>query len=137
MSASDTDADRRHEQRTPIELRVEYKRVNMFFADYTRNISKGGTFIATRHPLELHTEFKFSLVVPAFDEPLVLTGRVVWRVMPDDATEERPAGMGIEFQYANDGERAKIHEMVQHAMTEELGADITAMLLSRNEDPKS
>lgn len=136
MSASDTDADRRQELRAPIELRVEYKRVNMFFADYTRNISKGGTFIATRHPLELHTEFKFSLVVPAFDEPLVLTGKVVWRVLPDEATDERPAGMGIEFQYANDGERAKIDEMVQHAMTEELGADITAMLLGSNEDPK-
>lgn len=136
MGASDTTADRRQELRAPIELRVEYKRVNMFFADYTRNISKGGTFIATSHPLELGTEFKFLLVVPAFDDPLVLTGKVVWRVTVEEATADRPAGMGIEFQYASDDERQKIDDMVEHAMTDELGADITAMLLGRSEDTK-
>ena len=30
-----------------IELTVEYKRMNAFFADYTKNISRGGTFIRT------------------------------------------------------------------------------------------
>ncbi len=136
MTESDHDGDRRTRPRAPIELRVEYKRVNMFFADYTRNISKGGTFIATRHPLEVNTEFKFSLVVPAFDEPLVLTGLVVWRVTPEEATSDRPAGMGIEFQYASDDDRAKVDQMVEHAMIEELGPDITAMLLGRDRTPK-
>ena len=37
--------ERRDNQRHAIELKVEYKRLNSFFADYTKNISKGGTFI--------------------------------------------------------------------------------------------
>ncbi|MEZ4272259.1 MAG: hypothetical protein R3C68_12780 [Myxococcota bacterium] len=32
--------DKRESPRAPIELKVEYKRMNTFFADYTKNISK-------------------------------------------------------------------------------------------------
>ena len=34
--------DRRRHLRGPIELKVEYKRVNTFFSDYTKNIYKIG-----------------------------------------------------------------------------------------------
>jgi len=39
---SDAENDRRREARAPIELKVEYKRLNTFFYDYTKNISRGG-----------------------------------------------------------------------------------------------
>ena len=48
----------------PIALKVEYKRLNSFFADYTKNISRGGTFIRTKNPLSIGTEFMFQLQVP-------------------------------------------------------------------------
>ncbi|HKO52206.1 MAG TPA: PilZ domain-containing protein, partial [Polyangiaceae bacterium] len=51
--------DRRSGFRAPIELKVEYKRLNTFFADYTKNISRGGTFIATDKPLPVGTDFVF------------------------------------------------------------------------------
>ena len=54
MSSGDKD-DRRFGMRAPIELKVEYKRLNTFFADYTKNISRGGTFIATDKPLPVGT----------------------------------------------------------------------------------
>src|SRR5262249_21370540 len=62
-STADPD-DRRGDGRTPIMLRVDYKRLNSFFADYTKNISKGGTFIRTNKPLEIGTEFVFVLNMP-------------------------------------------------------------------------
>ena len=65
-------SDRRREPRAPIELRVEYKRLNTFFADYTKNISRGGTFIGTERPLEIGTEFIFALDLPTLAEPLRL-----------------------------------------------------------------
>src|SRR5512137_2613256 len=40
--------DRREHARTAVELQVAYEKLNAFFADYTKNISKGGTFIPTR-----------------------------------------------------------------------------------------
>ena len=43
--------EHRDHARAPIELEVDYKKLNSFFADYTKNISKGGTFIKTRKAL--------------------------------------------------------------------------------------
>ena len=72
--------DRRREARAPIELKVEYKRLNTFFYDYTKNISKGGTFIKTEKPLDIGTIFLFKLMLPAQPEPLALRGEVRWVV---------------------------------------------------------
>src|SRR5262249_50944435 len=71
-------ADRREHFRAPIELKVEYKKLNTFFADYTKNICKGGTFIKTKKPLDIGTEFLFKLSVPNLGEPLALRGQVKW-----------------------------------------------------------
>lgn len=125
------DQQRRDGEREAIELRVEYRRMNMFFADYTKNISKGGTFIRTKKPLPIGTQFVFSLVVPSFSEPLCLTGKVIWSVLPEDASTANPAGMGIEFQYDNDQQRERVDGIVRGAMTRELGQALTNKLLGK------
>jgi len=124
--------DRRNENRAAIELNVEYKRLNTFFADYTRNISKGGTFIRTDRPLDVNTEFVFALSIKGIDEPLRLRGRVRWIVQPKDATSESPAGMGIEFMYRDDGERRATEAIVEKLMVEELGEELAARLLGHD-----
>jgi type IV pilus assembly protein PilZ len=128
--SSDHD-DRRRDQRAPIELKVGYKRLNTFFADYTRNISRGGTFIGTERPLPLDTEFVFALTVPGLEEPLRLTGKVIWTTSVDDATKANPAGMGIEFQYANDEERREKEARVERLLSRELGDMLATKLLGR------
>ncbi|HEY3237171.1 MAG TPA: PilZ domain-containing protein, partial [Polyangiaceae bacterium] len=77
MTSSDVPpSERRRYDRAPIELKVEYKRLNSFFADYTKNISRGGTFIGTEKPLPVGTEFVFALEIPALQKPLELRGKV-------------------------------------------------------------
>ncbi|MCS6898773.1 MAG: TIGR02266 family protein [Myxococcales bacterium] len=123
--------ERREAARAPIELKVEYKRLNVFFADYTKNISKGGTFIKTNRPLEVGTEFVFALVVPTFREPLRLRG-FVQRVVPQDqATESSPAGMSIRFLYRDDEERRAVETLVEQLMSAELGELLSSRLLGR------
>jgi len=122
-------SDRRNNGRAAIELNVEYKRLNTFFADYTRNISKGGTFIRTDRPLDVNTEFVFALSIKNLPEPLRLRGRVKWIVRPVDATPDSPAGMGIEFQYADEKERRDTEVIVEHLMANELGEDLASRLL--------
>src|SRR6476659_7770840 len=108
-----SESDRRRDGRTPIELRVEYKRLNTFFADYTKNISRGGSFIATDRPLDIGTEFVFALDLPGLAEPLRIKGRVMWTTHPDEASKANPAGMGIEFQYATAEERREMETIVE------------------------
>ena len=132
-TVSDSDrpngSDQREHPRAPISLKVEYKRLNSFFADYTRNISKGGTFIRTERPLPIGTEFHFELVVPKLQEPLRLRGKVQWIVMPDLADADTEPGMGIGFIYDSEAERARIEGVVEELMVESLGPVLYEKLL--------
>ena len=129
---SGTEDERRRAERAPIELRVEYRRLNTFFADYTKNISRGGSFIGTDKPLPVGTEFIFALGVPTLKEPIRLRGKVIWVTSPAEATRANPAGMGIEFQY-DAGERREKEAAIETLMVAELGEHLTAKLLGKKE----
>jgi type IV pilus assembly protein PilZ len=124
-------ADRRESPRHAITLRVDYKRMNTFFADYAKNISKGGTFIRTSKPLDIGTEFVFVLSIPEQTEQLQLRGEVMWTVDESRADEERPAGMGIRFKFIRDSERQELEQFVAKLMSEKLGSHVTSKLLGK------
>jgi type IV pilus assembly protein PilZ len=119
--------------RAAIELKVEYKKMNTFFFDYTKNISKGGTFIKTDKPLKTGTEFVFMLSLPATPTPYVLKGKVMWT--NTDATQQRPEvkdhGMGIVFIYTDPTQRRVFEDAVDELMRASLG-DIVARRLMEN-----
>jgi type IV pilus assembly protein PilZ len=123
---SDAENDRRREARAPIELKVEYKRLNTFFADYTKNISRGGTFIKTTRPLPVGTEFLFKLFVPGREAPLTIHGEVQ-RIIDESVGED--AGMAIKFVYREGDPQAEIARVVEHMMTESLGPRLYAKLM--------
>jgi type IV pilus assembly protein PilZ len=104
------DEELRHADRAPITLRVEYKRINTFFADYTKNISKGGTFIRTARPLDVGTEFMFVLSLP-------------------ETVQLELKGMGIQFVFADDGQREAVEKVVTGMMHEALGPVLANKLL--------
>jgi type IV pilus assembly protein PilZ len=104
---------------------VEYQRLNTFFYDYTKNISRGGTFVRTDRPLGVGTLFRFKLLVPTLAAPLVLTGEVRWVRPPG---EGQAPGMGIRFIFADDGERAQVDRLVEDLMVASLGPVIYAGL---------
>jgi type IV pilus assembly protein PilZ len=114
---------------------VEYRRLNTFFADYTRNISRGGTFVATPRPLPTGTQFVFALVIPRLAEPLRLRGKVIWTTSEEEASPANPAGMGIEFQYRDDRERREKEVSVERLLREELGEHLARRLLGRPPQP--
>ena len=118
------------EDRAPITLRVDYKRLNTFFADYTKNISKGGTFVHTTKPLDVGTEFTFVLSLPEAVE-LELKGMVKWVVQESAVSVESPAGMGIQFVFADDAQRLAVENVVAEMMSKALGPALAQKLLGR------
>lgn len=129
--------NQREHARQPIELEVEYTRLNSFFSDYTRNISKGGTFIRTAKPLEVGTEFMFKLRVPKVGQPLELLGRVQWVVLPEDVLSGHDRGtgepgMGIRFIYKDGEERARLEQMVERVMVDSLGQLLYSKLMDQS-----
>jgi type IV pilus assembly protein PilZ len=124
-------SDRRTSPRHAITLRVDYKRMNTFFADYAKNISKGGTFIRTSKPLDVGTEFVFVLSIPGQPDQLQLQGEVMWTVDEERATEEQPAGMGIRFRFKDPSEREELDSFVEKMMSEKLGGHVASKLLGK------
>ncbi len=124
-------SDRRSSPRHAITLRVDYKRMNTFFADYAKNISKGGTFIRTSKPLDVGTEFVFVLSIPGQSDQLQLRGQVMWTVDETQAEDAHPAGMGIRFRFADDAERDELERFVERLMAENLGDQVAQKLLGK------
>ena len=133
MSEESTDEKRTH-IRAPIELKVEYKKMNTFFADYTKNISKGGTFIKTDRPLPVGTEFLFRLVIPSLTDPVEIKGTVVWTNSEErkEHPEVEELGMGIQFVYKSDKDRSDFEQMVEGMMRESLGDLLFKKLMNRD-----
>jgi type IV pilus assembly protein PilZ len=136
---TDDDEDRRQEQRAPIELKVEYKRLNTFFYDYTKNISKGGTFIKTDRPLDIGTMFLFRLQVPAAPDPIDLRGEVRWVIRPGQAPPptvpaDHEPGMGIRFVYDSPAERDLLERSVEKMMVGSLGQLIYSRLVGSDSE---
>jgi type IV pilus assembly protein PilZ len=131
LETAKVDQEKRDAERAAITLKVDYKRLNTFFADYTKNISKGGTFIRTAKPLAVGTEFLFVLSLPTLNEQVQLTGEVKWIVTEGESSADKPPGMGIKFKFETDADRAKVDQFVERLMKNALGSHISERLLAR------
>jgi type IV pilus assembly protein PilZ len=119
-------AENRQHGRAPIELKVDYKKLNSFFADYTKNISKGGTFIKTRKTLPIGTRFLFRLTVPGRPTPFELSGEVVHAMASGD-----DPGMGIRFVWSDQRRREEFEGVVEGLMQDSLGPLVAGKLLRK------
>lgn len=106
--------------------------MNTFFADYTKNISRGGMFIKTPRPLEVGSRCQFSLSLPALSDPLALEGEVAWVLNAEQAQQRgEDAGMGIRFVFADEALRLDFERLVERMMEESLGPEAARGLLKR------
>ena len=90
MESSD-DSERRKEERVPVTLRVDYDDADDLVADYTENLSTGGTCVAGSRELPEGTEVRLALSFPGLVEPIRVDGIVRWTRAGDEPM------IGIEF----------------------------------------
>ncbi len=109
-----------------MELQVVYEKLNAFFADYTRNISKGGTFIPSRRSLPIGTVFRFRLLVPGREAPFELEGVVV-----RNGTDAGESGVGIQFRWSDEERRRQFEGAVEGMLTTSFGPVVARQLLGR------
>ena len=108
-------ADRRKSERIPVILRVDYSTVDDFFSEFTANINEGGIFIETaeQHPADTTVALHFQL--PGSEEPLQVTGRVVWN-SPGEPGQQ--PGIGIVFEDLDQRARERIDRLVRSLRVE-------------------
>jgi type IV pilus assembly protein PilZ len=125
------DRERRESGRAALQLPVEYDSLNALLADYTHNISRGGTFIRTERPLGVGSALSFSIHAPELGEPLLLRGVVRWVVGADRAAPGRPAGMGIAFVYDSAEHKNAVESRLDSLMIAALGPIAFHKLMGR------
>ncbi|MBK8014809.1 MAG: TIGR02266 family protein [Deltaproteobacteria bacterium] len=103
--------ENRREPRLPVEVKIDYRTVGSFITDYTRNISKGGTFIRTSLPLDVGERVRLRLTVPGGEAPFALDGVVKWVSTLRDK-DKHPPGMGVEFVDFDDRVRLELERLV-------------------------
>ncbi len=114
--------DRRSTHREPITLKVEYADAGEMVADYTENISKGGTFVLTDRPFDEGTRIRLVLSFPGLIRSLPVQGIVKWvRLEPP---EER--GVGVEFDLSDAQTATRLDALVHRI------ADGDPELVARN-----
>lgn len=123
--------ERRESRRAPIQLLIEYDRLNALLSDYTHNISRGGMFIRTDQPCDVGTVLWFTIRAPVLPEPIELRGVVRWVVELRQAGERRPAGMGIAFVYDSPDDKSALEARLDGLMLESLGPEAFEKLMGR------
>lgn len=108
--ALEDDAERRRFGRSDLLVRVEYSTIDEIFSEFTRDINEGGLFIETEKPRPTGTEVAMRFNLPGNNAPLQTIGRVVW---VRSASDQIPAGMGIEFDELSSEDRDRIDSMIR------------------------
>jgi type IV pilus assembly protein PilZ len=101
-----------------MDVRVEYKTWNGFFADYRRNFSRPWTFIRTDKPFAVGTELTFQLEGPEIF--LEIRGLV---------EEVQPEGMRVGFFYRTPEERRATEQLIRQHMVRQLGPVLSSLLI--------
>lgn len=101
------ESDTRRHPRASLSLKVEYPDVEAFLHDYTENISRGGTFVASEREWTVGDMLRLSLSFPGLLKPISLMGRVAWMRTGNES------GIGVEFLFDSDpSARERLDELV-------------------------
>jgi len=111
--AQDTRRDPRAKVLT---MTVRYKSATLdeFIEHHSYDVSRGGMFIKTPSPFPPGTLLKFEVKIAEDQRVMQGVGRVVWKREPPDATDERPAGMGVKFIKIDEESRTLIDRLVSN-----------------------
>ncbi len=105
-----TFVERRHSERAPVMVRVDYSSVDAMFSEFTRDINAGGLFIESETPLAPDEQVQLHFRLPGVDDLFKVSGRVAWVREPGG---DEPAGMGVEFDSLDAQSRRRIDEIIQ------------------------
>jgi len=127
------DHDRRVQgARETLTLKVLYPDASDLVADYTTNISRGGTFILTRRELAVGTAVRIELSFPGLLASLTLNGVVRW-IRHDDDPDQRGVGVAFALEAGGAAERlADLMARIQAGDPDLLARTVRVLLVEDN-----
>jgi uncharacterized protein (TIGR02266 family) len=96
-------ADKRKQERVPVELWIEAERDGELYFQRASNLSIGGAFFAQTIPLPLGTRVALKFELPGETVEIRCNGEIV---------TAKDLGMGVSFLDLKDGDRARIQTLI-------------------------
>jgi uncharacterized protein (TIGR02266 family) len=99
-------ADKRKQERVPVDLWIEAERDGELYFQRASNISVGGAFFAQTIPLPLGTRVELKFEIPGDPVEIRCQGEIV---------TAKDLGMGVSFVDLKAGDRARIELLIMKA----------------------
>jgi uncharacterized protein (TIGR02266 family) len=96
-------ADKRKQERVPVELWIEAERDGELYFQRASNLSVGGAFFAQTIPLPLGTRVELKFEIPGDPVEIRCKGEIV---------TAKDLGMGVSFVDLKSGDRARIEMLI-------------------------
>jgi len=103
-------ADRRKDERIEVTVHVEFDEE---YWGITKDLSKGGAFVLTSDPMDLEDEFAIKLYVPDGQDPIAVSGKVIWTNKYGKENKNLRRGMGVRFLGLQGNEQARIEGFIK------------------------
>jgi len=110
-------ADKQASLRVPSRLRVSFESYGRLRECLMTNISRGGVFVATEHPLPIGTSFTLRIHIDESDETHELAGEVA-SVNVASSPASGSHGMGIRFCNLDEEKQALVDRLYGRAIVE-------------------
>ena len=120
-SRSEVRPEKRLGQRLPIEIDVDVEGAAYRFRAATANLSPGGMFVLTPHPIPVGTHVMLTFALPS-GQKLEVLGVVQWR--RDRHEEESQPGIGLGFFCLDPEPKAVLHRFCEVRAPLYLEADL-------------
>ncbi len=99
-------------------LTINMKDKEVLYASYMPFVAQGGLFIPTNRDYKLGDELSILLGMPDVAEKRPVSGKVVW-ITPKGAQNNRPAGVGIQF----DEQSSIARDLIETQLAGMIGGD--------------
>ncbi len=98
--------EQRASQRVSVAVDIHMSSDSHFFSGLSGDISEGGLFLSTYRALAVGSAIDLEFSLPGTSEPVHARGEVRWL---REHSAGQPQGVGIAFDYLDDGDRERIH----------------------------
>ena len=100
--------------RLNISIMVNYtKNKEEISYNFCRDLSEGGLFIDTMHPLSIGEELELTIVFPHNNSPFTSNATVCW-IRKKAIGINQPAGMGLQFVGLNEKQVTQLKKYINH-----------------------
>ncbi len=81
----------------PVRIRLRYADLDVFVEKFAPNVTRGGVFLATRHPHPVGAVVPFEIQLAGGQVVMSGQGKVIWVREFNPAEPGRPHGIGVQF----------------------------------------